>query len=371
MRPAAQRVLAQQSSWQITSFTDAVLQLYATPDDALYARTTDGLVRSSDAGTTWGAVDLPPLVYRAGVFRNYLAFDQAYPDVLYARGDAGVFKRDGAQSAWQLVLPIDVNSFVESIATGPAGSHRVYAALGSGPLRFYPSGTAPALTLLTSTDDGATWQQVWQESQAGQPMTCPVSVTLLQAHPQEVGRLFGFWACGQGAAISATQYLGDSRDDGRTWAMIGGWYSVWPSLLAGGSPAAPQRFYLAADVPAESPGSILVRSDDDAQTWQEVGEDLLHTAPDVGHRPTVSGLVVDPVHPDILYVSLAHSGDGVWQSSDGGHTWQDLGLEGVGHITDLARGADGQHLYAATDQGIWQLPLSSSSLDGSDGAPPL
>jgi hypothetical protein len=340
-----------------------VLQLYPLQDGALLARTRDGAVRSDDGGDSWQPLDLPPLTNRLSFenfpnFHSYLAVESWNADVMFAGADLGLYRSRPGEDGWQLVLPLRQAPFsggdsIRIVVSGPPSSHEMYAVVGEG------AGGACCrdLRLLTSEDDGGNWQQVWAMAQSG-PLTCSLAITLLQAHSEATGRLFSFTACGTGSAINGTHFLNVSNDDGSSWSPVGGWFGVWLTHLGGGSPTAPQRFYLAGTVPvSNAPGSILARSDDDAQSWQDVGEGLWDISISIGRRPTITGLVVDPGNPDELYVSLAHSGDGVWESSDGGHTWQDIGLEGVGRISDLVLSADGQSLYAGTDRGVWRLTL--------------
>ena len=44
-------------------------------------------------------------------------------------------------------------------------------------------------------------------------------------------------------------------------------------------------------------------------------------------------------------------------STNGGSTWTDLTFPDAGDIHDLAVGIDGRNLYAATDNGVFRLPL--------------
>ena len=45
-------------------------------------------------------------------------------------------------------------------------------------------------------------------------------------------------------------------------------------------------------------------------------------------------------------------------------TWSDLGRQDIGAVSDLALGVDGRNLYAATDQGLWRLPLQDGRASG-------
>jgi len=49
---------------------------------------------------------------------------------------------------------------------------------------------------------------------------------------------------------------------------------------------------------------------------------------------------------------------GVMQSTNAGATWNDLGSQQLGCITDLALGPDGHSLFAATDDGLFRLDIT-------------
>ena len=116
-------------------------------------------------------------------------------------------------------------------------------------------------------------------------------------------------------------------------------------------------------------GSAIFRSDDDAATWTEIltyrggGSDPRTGGPNV----YVGGLAYDQANPDTVYVGLVDIGTypprrdslGVRVSRDGGASWSDLGRADIGAVNDLALGVDGKYLYAATDQGIFRMHLTS------------
>lgn len=81
----------------------------------------------------------------------------------------------------------------------------------------------------------------------------------------------------------------------------------------------------------------------------------------------LAGLAYDPAVPDRVYVGVNENvressntrrvGRRVITSGDGGATWMNLSEQDIGAIQALALGIDGRNLYAATDQGVWRLPL--------------
>ena len=67
-------------------------------------------------------------------------------------------------------------------------------------------------------------------------------------------------------------------------------------------------------------------------------------------KKTVTGLVSDPAHPQILYAS---SGDGVFKSPDAGTSWQIMttGLRETQIVALAINPVQPAHLYAASASG--------------------
>jgi hypothetical protein len=78
----------------------------------------------------------------------------------------------------------------------------------------------------------------------------------------------------------------------------------------------------------------------------------------------ISGLAYVPAAPDLVYAALAGGETGVWGSCDGGTTWTAQVEQDIGSINDLVVDAAGAYLFAATDQGVWRLPLVTEVNDG-------
>jgi hypothetical protein len=118
----------------------------------------------------------------------------------------------------------------------------------------------------------------------------------------------------------------------------------YPTLLVGGRGANPNRFYTLAT--SDDPTQELHRSDDGGLNWT--------LASTFATKANGQGLEYDPATPDRVYV--APGSGGVKRSDDGGQTWTDLGLADQ-RVNGLALGVDGGNLYAATDTGVFRLPL--------------
>jgi hypothetical protein len=351
-------------TWQATAPVAGLpLQLYTTAGGAVFVRTSLGLFRSDDSGQSWSVIDLPPFGARIGSYPpsnsllgmgpSYVAVDPQNPDRLFVGGDAGLFRRLPDGSDWELVLPNQPQDVVQRVAISAANRQVVYLA----------SRRSTQLRLLRSDDGGDSWNEVALLPGGA----CPFALHLLQPHPQETERVFRYESCQGGGGLSTPQYLRDSHDGGRTWENRGGWPTQLASLLVGGTPAQDGRLYLATFTGASNAsGSRLLQSDDDGLTWHDVGEGLWDTTLSVGQRPSIRGLALDPHSANVLYVALARSSPGVWQSVDGGHEWTALGLSSAGFLIDLMLSTDGRRLYAATDQGVWTLAFRDPATKDSD-----
>lgn len=126
-----------------------------------------------------------------------------------------------------------------------------------------------------------------------------------------------------------------SRDGGKTWQ---------PTALQNADAMAlavplanPQIMYAAGH-------GAFVKSSDGGQSWQEVKTNLPSS--------DVHGFAVDPQNPNVVY---AHSvGYGVFGSEDSGTTWEPLWSEAPPSVINLGVG-EHETLYAAAgSEGLWQ-----------------
>ncbi len=150
------------------------------------------------------------------------------------------------------------------------------------------------------------------------------------------------------------------------------WTQVGPSQLSfsSSSPGIGRVMCVAEDpnnaniVYAGTPAGGLWKSFDGGSSWQPLTD----------HLPTmgVSGVVVDPVDTDIIYIATG-DGDGndtysvgVLKSYDGGVTWETTGLDWaipymrVSHKL-LMSPVDNNVLLVATDEGIWKTENAGES----------
>ena len=347
------------SDWQDTPLTSPTTRLFTPSSGALLAITSDGLMRSDDAGDTWYPVDTAQ--YRA------VYVDPTNQDVLYATSNAQPLLRSidgGANWTSLLVGPAYAGKELNSIAVSPADTNVIYAGLKQGSI-------SDEYWFERSTDAGATWTEVFHDHFS----LCGWGVPILLAHPSDPNRLFFSGGCHAGRDFSET--LKQSTDQGQTFSysyvnMNPGidTLSGYPKTLVGGQGADAQRWYMAVNRDSRAGGSFLLTSDDDAGSWNAlldfVGGGPEDPNKDTNFSVTMQALAYDPSNPDTVYVarSGAYFGypptpvtSGVSVTWDGGQTWNDLGNQQQGTLNDLALGIDGAYLFLATDHGVVRLAL--------------
>jgi hypothetical protein len=168
-------------------------------------------------------------------------------------------------------------------------------------------------------------------------------------------------------------------------AAAAAWVPLGPTNVGGrltdivADPANPSTVYAGA-----ASGGVW-KTTDSGVTWTPVF--------DGAGSPSIGAIAMDPTDASVLYVgtgeanpgggSVAYGGDGVWKTTDGGATWEPLGLENtasVGHVaidpSNPARvfvaaagnlyGKDTDRgLYRSTDAGAsWQQVLFVSDSTG-------
>jgi len=145
-----------------------------------------------------------------------------------------------------------------------------------------------------------------------------------------------------------------TTDGGRHWTDVTG--SV-PSGFVSGlvvDPTRPDVVYAATHGPSQ-----VYKTTDGGRTWKPRGEGFPRIA-------SASDIAIDPVRPDTLYVAAPAPKGGLFKTTDGARTWSRVGDPvGSGDISNVAVGADstvyagGDGLYRSRDGGeTWTLVQS-------------
>jgi photosystem II stability/assembly factor-like uncharacterized protein len=349
--------------WELMGLTDPVLRLFTPSSGVLFAQTATELVRSDDAGATWGSVSLAPAT-------RLLSSDPIQHTNLYAAGPSGVYKTTDDAITWAPILAYGpgVGGDALALAVSPADPSLLYLGVGGG------RGTPADFRFFRSRDGGASWQQLEEQHFS----LCTWEVPILQPHPTDARRVFRVAECIAGRNFGET--LAQSTNAGESWTALFNPHPSappllgYPQFLVGGQGLEPQRYYLAVNRDRRAGGSSVVRSDDDGATWNEVlayrGGGSPGFAPDVDpNAPNVrlGGLTYEPAQPEHVYIGRQvfpgffepPAGGAVAFSSDGGASWADLGRQDIGAVSDLALSVDGRWLFAATDQGLWRWRLGA------------
>jgi photosystem II stability/assembly factor-like uncharacterized protein len=296
---------------------------------------------SFDSGANWRTIPPPPAA-------AVVAVDPTNDAVLYARAEDGLYKTTDSGQTWRRVLATTAQLH---LAVSPADGQLLFLAQVR---------SATDMVFLRSTDGGVTWNVLEQRRGS----LCGFRVLLLEPHPTDTNQVFRTADCYSGR--SSTGPLELSIDAGGHWTDVLRPFLRFANRLVGGGGSDPGRFYVAANGGLSigtSRGGSVFRSDDGGMSWAEV----LSVPEDptaVSDVVRISALAYAPAAPDLVYAGRAGGETGVLASCDGGTTWTAQVEQDIGSINDLVVDAGGGYLFAATDQGVWRLPLRTEVDDG-------
>ncbi|MDH3942827.1 MAG: hypothetical protein OEV06_01865 [Anaerolineae bacterium] len=295
-----------------------------------------GIWGTDDGGTTW--VGLRP--ENVGVYQNgpgAIAIDPSNPNHLISGGRPGFVIFDSFNSGddwgplWSMhelgiESPLADGAVPSAIVFAPSDPQIVYlGGLVRAPVEPYTEG----IGVFMSADNGRTWQQT-QDNRMRDLSPYTIAVDPTDAQTVYAGTGDGVFK---------------STDGGESWRLLNIPFEQRRIFAVAVHPQDSE--YLIAGV--ERMGAYI--SQDGGETW---GAGIAGWEPN--GIPT--GIVFDPINPDIVFLSDFFSG--VYRSEDGGHTWTKInnGLV-VRSVSNLAISTDGAHLYAATDgAGVLRLDLN-------------
>jgi xyloglucan-specific exo-beta-1,4-glucanase len=309
-----------------------------------------------------------------GGFIPGIIFNQTEKDLIYARTDmGGAYRWDQAKQTWiQLLDSISMEDWnllgVESIATDPVDTNRVYIAAGT----YTNNWTNQNGHILRSTDKGQTWQRTELPFKIGGNMPGRSMGERLVIDPNDNRILYLGTRSGNG--------LWKSTDYGVTWNKVESFTAkglvsedffkdplgvVWVTFdpSTGSKGHATQTIYAGV---AERENSIYM-STDGGQTWAPVPNQ-----PNQGFLPHHGKLASN----GILYVTYTHDvgpsngGQGsVWKLDTKTGVWTDISPTGAGDTSNPYGGlaVDAQNpntLMVATMNKWWPDENIYRSTDG-------
>lgn len=252
--------------------------------------------------------------------------DPENPDVLYTAGNGGVFRSAGRGATW-----VARNQGLASGGTVPKIFALAFNAADSGIL--YAGGSQ---AIYKSADGGATWRR-----------TSFVVGTRVESFGTSAGDPAVLYATGRQIDIVGNPGLFmKSTDGGETWTPLTA-FSVQQRLAADPTDAGT---VLIAD------NGTLTRSGDGGATFEPIS---FEGPAGLG----CTAVVFDPTAPGVAYAAFFASGRQpatfVFQSLDGGVTWEPIEAPGIGSSFVLNLTVDDTGtLYAATrGGGIYKLEL--------------
>ena len=164
------------------------------------------------------------------------------------------------------------------------------------------------------------------------------------------------------------------------WSVNGPFFGGWEIYHVKGSPADPDRLF--ASQSSGWFGQIVQRSDDGGATWAPVGNDLRYDGVPGTHQwydgtphpwefARIWHLEPSPTDPDVAYAGVEDAG--LFQTGDGGATWQELsGLRGHGSGPHWQPGAGGLCLHTILldprDEARMHVAISAAGVFRSEDA---
>ena len=256
--------------------------------------------------------------------------------------------------AAQLPLPANLFSGLNWRFIGPFRGGRVDAVSGviGRPHEFYFGHVNGGVW--KSIDAGRVWQPVFDS----QPVASIGALAVAPSAPDVI-----YVGSGESTLRDSVGYgngVYKSTDAGKTWTHLGLDATQHIGKIAI-DPRNPDVVFVAAigHLYASNPERGVFRSRDGGRTWQRV----LHTNDDVG----AVEVVIDPTDSNVVYAGLWNTrrppwftyaptngpGGGIYKSTDGGNTWQQLtnGLppRNIGRTGIAVSPSNPQRLYAVVD----------------------
>ncbi len=341
----------------------------------IYAATASGGVwKSVNNGISWEPIFDNENIISVGA----IAVDQRNNDVVWVgSGEAnnsrssywgnGIYKSTDAGKTWtNMGLP--ESHHIGRILIDPKNSDVVYvAALG----KLYSDN--PERGLYKTTNGGKTWSKVLEVKKADGKFIGVVDMAMSPSDPNTIiaaayDKIRTPWTFNEGGEGSG---IYKSTNGGRTWKKLskglpGGFlgrigvayapsnskvvYANVENVNVDGISTEERRRMLEIGIPLERNQSVdgteMYRSDDGGESWRKISPD----GEDIGGAPSYyyQQVRVNPKDPDHVYVI----GIGMWESRNGGKTWETPFRFGGDNHAMWIDPADPEHMLLGYDHGM-------------------
>ena len=245
------------------------------------------------------------------------------PHVYYMGTTGGVWKTENAGASWQPVSDDDFGTAaVGAIAVAPSDPNVVVVGMGESPFRNIASSQGDGV--YKSTDAGRSWARIGFEDlrQTGE----------IRIHPDDPDTI---WVAAQGNTYAETDTGGVYKtiDGGATWRRV-----LEPLNATTGAVdlaldfSNPRILYAAMwdnhrdpwALRSGGPGSGIWRSTDGGESWEQLTEGL----PDGMGK---IGVAAAPARPGLVWAVIEAEGEegGLYRSDDGGDNWSQVNSERI------------------------------------------
>jgi len=303
------------ATWSPMGGAAALTAILVSPQKQgrVFAGFSRGIYRSDDGGLTWTPVAADGPASEAYV--NSFVVDPINPSLIYAAtSGTGILRSTNGGFTWEAVNHGLSTPYVLSLTLCPSSPRLLYAGTADGVYR--------------TTSSGEAWQQVALGGARADAVVCsPANLAVAYA-----GSVSG------GGVVKTT-------DSGTSWAPANGGLA---NLLVEDIAVVPDGAALLL-----ASGDGLTRSADNGATWAFTALGRGATASvSASTAPGAHGVVYAALRTSPALVRSGLSSSAVARSTDGGVTWQIVGLQGQGPTLVRASPLTPSLVYAATTGGV-------------------
>ena len=325
-------------SFTILTSAQDVVSLDTVDGISFLAGSAEGVLRSEDGGVNWRihADGLPSTT----VLRVRIA--PSSPDVVWATTAEGVARSLDGGRTWQTVSSNLPARNLQALAVHPNDARIALVATETFIFSvrsdsLFRRGQYYAQGIYRTDDGGATWTR----SDEGIIEDFLAEIT---AHPT---RPFEVWA-GQ----NASRGIYRSRDASQTWSLSPGFLTHYPMRIAFFPNDASK-----AIITGSHTGENLGITGDSGVNWSVTSEQMILQSIKFDPERFISevrggdvhihGLAIDPSDPQTIYIGSIHdpssfsqkplSGSHIFKSTDGGLTWNEIGVNYPRHVETSIR----------------------------------